>query len=75
MGTATAALWMAGTACFLISIAQLGLSRAVPIVNTNSLMYAAWSFFVFKEIPLSQGPKVLGGTLLAIAGIVLLSFS
>jgi glucose uptake protein GlcU len=75
LGFATAGLWTAGTACFLLSINLLGLSRAVPIINTNSLMYAAWSFFVFKEIPFSQFPKVLGGTLLAIAGIILLSFS
>jgi glucose uptake protein GlcU len=75
LGIGTAALWMAGTACFLLSINTLGLSRAVPIINTNSLMYAVWSFFVFKEIPFSQFPKVLSGTLLAIAGIVLLSFS
>lgn len=72
-GILSAALWMGGMAFFLLAIQFLGLARAVPIVNGNSLVYAAWSLWVFKEIPFSQTPKVLGGSLLALAGILLLA--
>ncbi len=74
-GVVCAFLWNVGTFFFLMAIQTLGLSRAVPVVNSNSLVYAAWSFFVFKELPLSQGGKVLGGTLLAILGIIFLACS
>lgn len=74
-GLLTAVLWTVGTACFLASIQTLGLSRAVPMVNANTLVYAAWSLFVFKEFPISQGPKLLGGTLLVVGGVVLMAFS
>ena len=74
-GLLSAALWIGGMAFFLLAIQSMGLSRAVPIVNANSLVYAFWSLFVFKEIPFSQAPKVLGGTLIALAGILLLARS
>jgi drug/metabolite transporter (DMT)-like permease len=74
-GFATALLWAGGTACFLAAIQSLGLSRAVPIINSNALMYAAWSLFVFKEFSLSAWPKVLGGTVLVVAGVVLMALS
>jgi glucose uptake protein GlcU len=74
-GLLTAVLWTVGTACFLASIQTLGLSRAVPMVNANTLVYAVWSLFVFKEFPISQGPKLLGGTLLVLGGVVLMAFS
>jgi glucose uptake protein GlcU len=74
-GFLSAALWVGGMAFFLLAIQWLGLSRAVPIVNANSLVYAGWSLLVFKEIPFSQTPKVLGGTLLALGGIILLARS
>ncbi|HVM32672.1 MAG TPA: GRP family sugar transporter [bacterium] len=72
-GFLSAGLWAAGMAFFLLAIGSLGLARAVPIVNSNSLVYAAWSLLVFKEIPLAQTPKVLAGTLLALGGILLLA--
>ncbi|HET9870507.1 MAG TPA: GRP family sugar transporter [bacterium] len=72
-GALSAGLWLGGMAFFLSAIDRLGLARAVPIVNSNALVYAAWSLLVFKEIPLSQTPKVLGGTLLALAGILFLA--
>jgi drug/metabolite transporter (DMT)-like permease len=75
LGIATAGLWLLGTTAFLHAIDTLGLSRAVPIINSNSLVYAGWSLFVFRELPLSQGPKVLTGTFIVIAGIVFLAFS
>ncbi len=74
-GFATAGLWAVGTACFLASIQSLGLSRAVPMVNSNTLVYAAWSLFVFREFSLSQWPKVLGGALVVAAGVALMAFS
>ena len=74
-GLLTAVLWTSGTACFLGSIQTLGLSRAVPMVNANTLVYAAWSLFFFKEFPFSQRPKVLGGTFLVVCGVVLMAFS
>ena len=64
-----------GTVFFLLSIGELGLARAVPIINSNALVYAAWSLFVFKELPLSQGPKVIGGTLVVVLGIVFLALA
>jgi glucose uptake protein GlcU len=75
LGIGTALVWAGGTICFLRAIEQMGLSRAVPIVNSSALIYAGWSLFVFKEIPLSQGPKVLGGALLALLGIALMALS
>jgi drug/metabolite transporter (DMT)-like permease len=75
LGLGTAILWAVGTIFFLLAIDQLGLARAVPIINSNALVYAAWSLFVFKELPLSQGPKVFGGTLIVVLGIVLLALA
>ena len=75
MGGMTTFLWAAGTACFLLAIEGLGLSRAVPIVNSSGLVYAAWSLFVFKEFSFSAWPKVLGGTLIVVAGVILMAFS
>jgi len=72
-GLATAALWIFGTLCFMASIERLGLARTVPMVNANVLVYAAWSLFVFKELPLSQLPRVLGGCLVLVAGIALIA--
>jgi glucose uptake protein GlcU len=74
-GLATAGLWALGMVCFLLAIESLGLSRAVPIVNSSSLVYAGWSLFVFKEFPFSQWPKVLGATLLVVLGVTLMAFS
>jgi drug/metabolite transporter (DMT)-like permease len=74
-GFASAVLWTVGTFCFLAAIERLGLARTVPVVNTNVLMYALWSFAVFKELPWSQAPRVLGGCLLLAVGIALLAGS
>ncbi len=75
MGGATTCLWAIGMACFLLAIDGLGLSRAVPIVNSSGLVYAAWSLFVFKEFSFSAWPKVLGGTLIVVAGVILMALS
>jgi glucose uptake protein GlcU len=75
LGGMTTFLWAVGTACFLLAIDGLGLSRAVPIVNSNGLVYAAWSLFVFKEFSFSAWPKVLGGTVIVVAGVILMAFS
>jgi glucose uptake protein GlcU len=75
LGGLTTFLWAVGTACFLLAIDGLGLSRAVPIVNSNGLVYAAWSLFVFKEFSFSAWPKVLGGTVIVVAGVILMAFS
>ena len=72
-GLATAFLWAAGMYCFLSANRLLGLSRAVPIVNSNALLYAGWSLFVFKELPFRQWPKVLAGTALVVAGVSLMA--
>ena len=74
-GAVTTLLWVAGMTFFLLANQALGLSRAVPIVNSSGLVYALWSLFIFKEFPLSQWPKVLGGTLLVVGGVVLMAFS
>lgn len=75
LGLGTSMLWALGTTFFLQSIRELGLARAVPIINSNALVYAAWSLFLFKELPLSQGPKVFSGTLLVVIGIMLLALA
>lgn len=75
LGAATAILWTAGTTFFLLAIGSLGLSRAVPIVNSSGLVYTCWSLFVFKEFPFSLWPKVLGGTVIVVAGVILMAFS
>lgn len=70
-GFLSSVLWAAGTGFFLAAIGTLGLSKTVPIVNANVLVYAAWSLFVFKELPLSQAARVLGGCLAIALGIAL----
>jgi len=74
LGLLTAGLWMGGTLFFLKANLALGLSRAVPIVNSNVLMYAGWSLF-FKELPLGQWRRVLGGALTVAAGVALMALS
>lgn len=74
-GVLTAFLWAVGMICFLWAIDSLGLSRAVPIVNSSTLVYAFWSLFIFKELPLSKWPQVLGSTFVVVVGAVLISFS
>jgi glucose uptake protein GlcU len=75
LGFGSAFLWAAGMSGMLMSIQLLGLSRAVPIVNSNALVYTAWSLFVFKEIHFSEWPKVLGSVLLVLGGGVLMALS
>ena len=74
LGFLTALLWLGGTLFFLKANQSLGLSRAVPIVNSSVLIYAGWSLF-FKELPLAQWPKVLGGALTVAAGVLLMALS
>lgn len=74
-GAVTTLLWAAGMTFFLLANQALGLARAVPIVNASGLVYALWSLFIFKEFPLSQWPKVLGGTLLVVGGVILMACS
>lgn len=74
-GLITAVLWALGMVCFLLAIESLGLSRAVPIVNSSSLVYAGWSLFVFKEFPFSKWPQVLGATLIVVIGVTLMALS
>jgi glucose uptake protein GlcU len=70
-GVLSSVLWVAGTGFFLGGISTLGLAKTVPIVNANVLVYAAWSLFVFKEFPVSQAFRVLGGCLAIALGIAL----
>jgi drug/metabolite transporter (DMT)-like permease len=72
-GLASAALWIVGTGFFLMAISTLGLAKTVPVVNANVLVYAAWSLFFFKELPLSQTPRVLGGCAAIALGIALIA--
>jgi drug/metabolite transporter (DMT)-like permease len=72
-GLASSLLWVGGTGCFLKGIETLGLAKTVPIVNANVLVYAAWSLFVFKELPLSQATRVLGGCLAIAVGLALMA--
>jgi glucose uptake protein GlcU len=75
LGFGSAVLWVVGMSGMLMAIQLLGLSRAVPMVNANTLVYTAWSLFYFKELPLAQWPKVLGSVLLALAGGILMALS
>ena len=72
-GVLSALLWAAGTGYFLMGISSLGLSKTVPMVNTNVLMYAIWSLFIFKELPVSQAARVLGGCCTIALGIALIA--
>jgi glucose uptake protein GlcU len=74
-GAGTTVLWASGTSFFLLANQALGLSRAIPIVNASGLVYAFWSLFVFKEFPLSAWPKVVSGTLIVVAGVILMALS
>jgi len=72
-GFASSVLWTLGTGCFLAGINAMGLARTVPVVNANVLMYAFWSLFVFRELPLAQAPRVLGGCAAIALGIALIA--
>jgi drug/metabolite transporter (DMT)-like permease len=74
LGLVTAGLWMGGTLFFLKANSELGLARAVPIVNSNVLMYAGWSL-LFKELSVGQWPKLFGGALMVVLGVVLMALS
>ncbi len=74
-GMASGFVWVAGTAFFLLAIAQLGLARAVPLINTNTLMYTAWSLFVFRELPSSQMGRVILGAILVVLGAGFFAFA
>lgn len=74
-GVASGIAWTVGTAFFLAAIRELGLSRAVPLINMNTLMYVGWSLFVFREIPLSQAWRVLAGALVAVLGAWLFTWT
>jgi glucose uptake protein GlcU len=75
LGAGSAILWAFGMIFSLKAIDILGLAKAIPIINSNVLLYAAWSFFVFKELPKSQIKRVVLGSILVIGGILLLSLS
>jgi len=75
LGLFSAFLWVLGMSGMLMGIQLLGLSRAVPIINASSLIYAGWSLFVFKELRFSEWPKVLGSALLALLGGILMALS
>ena len=75
LGLVSALLWVLGMSGMLMAIQMLGLSRAVPIVNSSSLVYAGWSLFVFKELHFNEWPKVLGSALLALLGGILMALS
>ncbi len=74
LGFLTALLWFGGTLFFLRANQSLGLSRAVPIVNSNVLVYAGWSLF-FKELPWAQWPRILGGAGVVVLGVALMALS
>jgi glucose uptake protein GlcU len=74
LGVLTAVLWATGTICFLSIIRTMGLSRAVPIVNSNILVYALWSL-AFGELHVSQWRHLAAGFLLVAGGVVFLAFS
>jgi glucose uptake protein GlcU len=75
LGLVSALLWVFGMSGMLMAIQLMGLSRAVPIINSSSLVYAGWSLFVFKELRFSEWPKVLGSALLALLGGILMALS
>ncbi|RPI18200.1 MAG: EamA/RhaT family transporter [Acidobacteriales bacterium] len=70
--------WVLGDLFQQYAAKYIGISRGIPLSNTNQLWGLAWGALVFGELA-GQGPAalslVLGGSLMMMAGAVSISFA
>lgn len=66
-------LWNIGNLLSVISISIIGLSKAMPISQSSSLVAVLWGLFYFKEITAKKKMlQVLIGAIILMIGIVIL---
>jgi drug/metabolite transporter (DMT)-like permease len=71
-------MWVVGDLFQNYATKYVGISRGIPLSNTNQLWGLLWAVLVFRELH-NLGPstyaEVIGGSLLMGAGAVIISFS
>lgn len=71
-------VWVIGDLFQQYAAKYIGISRGIPVSNTNQLWGLLWGIFVFGELH-GKGPatyiQVVGGSLLMIAGVGAIAFS
>lgn len=71
-------MWVVGDLLQNYATKYVGISRAIPLSNTNQLWGLLWAIFVFSELRgLGAGTytQVIGGSLLMAAGAVSIAYS
>jgi drug/metabolite transporter (DMT)-like permease len=71
-------IWVIGDLFQQYAAKYVGISRGIPVSNTNQLWGLLWGIFVFGELRGKSGTtylEVIGGSLLMIAGVGAIAFS
>jgi len=71
-------IWVIGDLFQQYAAKYIGISRGIPLSNTNQLWGLLWGIFVFGELhgrSSSVYAQVIGGSLLMMAGVAAISFS
>lgn len=69
-------LWNIGNLLSVISISLIGLSKAMPISQSSSLVAVLWGLFYFKEITKRKlMVQILIGAIILLTGIAILSLA
>ncbi len=71
-------IWVVGDIFQQYAAKYIGISRGIPLSNTNQLWGLAWGVLVFGELHLGGGSvyiQVIGGSLLMAAGACAIAFS
>ncbi len=71
-------IWVIGDLFQQYAAKYIGISRGIPLSNTNQLWGLLWGIFVFGELQGRSSSvylQVIGGSLLMMAGVAAISFS
>src|SRR6202011_6143753 len=71
-------IWVIGDLFQQYAAKYVGISRGIPLSNTNQFWGLLWGTFVFGELPgraHSVYAQVIGGSLLMMAGVAAIAFS
>lgn len=69
-------IWNIGNLLSLLAIPLIGLSKAIPISQSATLIAVLWGLFYFKEITgLRKRLKVLAGAVILLSGVVVLGMA
>jgi drug/metabolite transporter (DMT)-like permease len=71
-------IWVIGDLFQQYAAKYLGISRGIPLSNSNQLWGLLWGIFVFGELHGSGAPtylQVIGGSLLMMLGVAAIAFS